>query len=211
MGAFFTNVQVYTGGRPHAAIREGIIGAVRAQAAAAGQAEDPSLEDVGDEDDGGRIVLIAPAGSEPWITVYDSATESQADEPLHDLGERLSRIGGAAVTVLVHDSDILQLRLYRGGAEADHYNSVPDYFEDVTDDERAAVAGQADRWAGLLAEGATPDALQAAWTTDVVFAEDLLRDVAALLGWDEERCSVGYRYLMEDEPDLDGFTRLAFR
>src|SRR3954471_16260707 len=103
MGSFLTNVQVFAGERPVEDVRTAIIAALRSRAAEAGLVEDATLAD----DDAERIVMIGPAGSEPWIAVYDKLTEDQDPESLSELGSALSRVGAAAVTVLVHDSDIL--------------------------------------------------------------------------------------------------------
>lgn len=207
MGSFFTNVQVHTGGRPAGEVHQAIVATLRAQAAAAGLEEDDALDDEVAE----RAIYLAPVGPQPWIAVYDSATEDQDTEILSDLGRQLSRVGSAAVTVLVHDSDVLEMRLFRGGQQEDRYNSYPDYFEEDPDAERQPVVGDAERWRPVLAPGATPDVLRAAWGTPTVFAEEIPRTLAPLLGWDPNRCGTGFRYLSEVADDVTGFTRLAFR
>src|SRR5690348_10112384 len=103
MGSFFTNVQVFAGDRPVEDVREAVIAALRQRAAEAGLEEDETIED---DEDAERVVMIGPAGPERWIAVYDQLTEDQDPDSLRELGEALSQVGAAAVTVLVHDSDI---------------------------------------------------------------------------------------------------------
>jgi hypothetical protein len=134
MGSFFTNVQVFAGQRPVADVRAAIIAAIRQQAIAAGLEED---ETIVDDEDAERVVTIGPAGSGSWIAVYDERTEDQDAESLRELGEALSQVGAAAVTVLVHDSDILQMQLYQQGAQVDAYHSYPNDYRDDPDEPRA--------------------------------------------------------------------------
>jgi hypothetical protein len=206
VGSFFTNVQVHTGERAAAEAREMIVEALRQWVAGAGLIEDASLAD----EDAERVIMIGPAGPESWIAVYDSATEDQDTEKLHALAEMFSRVGAAAVSVLVHDSDILEMCLCRDGAQIDLYNSFPNYFDEDAEG-RAPASGEATRWGVALASGATPEALRVAWETQDLFAEDTLTRVAPLLGWDSARYAVGYRYLPEIVSGLSAFTRLAFR
>lgn len=66
-----------------------------------------------------------------YIVVYDSETESQDEELLTDLSERLSRqLACVAFAVLNHDDDVLMYWLYNTGTLLDHYNLDPGYFED---------------------------------------------------------------------------------
>jgi hypothetical protein len=220
MGSFFTNVQVSTGERAAEEVRAGIVAALRERAREAGLEEDDSLSD----EEAERVILIAPLGPEPWIAVYDEVAEGQDHDVLQELGAALSRAGNASVTVLVHDSDVLETHLYRSGVHVDRYNSYPNYGDEDPDKEREPVVGNAPLWQPVLTNGATPASLRAAWETHDTFAEDALARIAKQLGWSEERCMDGFRFrarahwVMDGgrsptrvEPDLTGFTRLAFR
>src|SRR4051812_20010499 len=94
VGGFFTNVQVHTGDRSPAEVREEIVGALRRWIASEGFVEDSGLAD----DDADRVILVAPAGPEPWIAVYDAATEDQDTDKLRALAELLSQHARAAVS-----------------------------------------------------------------------------------------------------------------
>ena len=207
MGSFFTNVQVSTGGRTIDEIHAAIVAALRQRARETGLEEDETLSD----EEAERTIMVAPPGPEPWITVYDEITEDQDPDTRRDLGEALSRVGGAAITVLVHDSDILEMRLCQNGAQVDVYNSYPNYFVQDPNKTREPPVGNAALWGTVLAPGATPEALRAAWEVRETFAEWALPRIAVLLGWNREWCAEGFRYLADVADDLTGFTRLAFR
>jgi hypothetical protein len=220
VGSFFTNVQVHTGDRAPADVREAVIMTLRASAVADGFVEDATLS----AEDADRVIYIGPVTAGPWISVYDEATEDQDDVSRRSLAARLSQVVGAAVSVLVHDSDVLELRLWQRGTEVDVYNSAPDYFELADqistgkeplalplDYERTPPIGTAALWAPVLASDATPEALLAAWTIHDLFAEDTLARLAPLFNWDLTGCQVGYDYLPGSDLDLGTFARLAFR
>lgn len=214
MGAFFTNVQVHVGSQSSEAVRNRIAEILCAWITSQGfeQGEDDSVEP-------DRVVLIAPADDTPWISTYDEVTEDQDEQVLRELTQRVSAAANAAVGVLVHDSDVLQLYLCRDGSVIDAFNNQPDYFVGVlpgvpapSDADREQAAGHSERWAALLGPPATPCDLRAAWDTRPVRVEDMLARVAAVLGWDAARCATGLTNLRQDRPpvDLTPFMRLAF-
>ena len=217
VGSFFTNVQVHAGERSPDEVREAMIAAVRTYVRAAGFEE---ISESSDEEPD-RVILVAPPGPGPWIAVYDEATDDQDTELLRALAEALSPAGNAAVGILVHDSSFLLLQLCRAGAQVDVFHSRPEHYDDPgrpdyagrpsTPEERQAVAGRPDLWFDLLVPGATPAQLRAALDTRPTFADDMLWSVARLVGWDAQRCGIGYTYLSRGEQDLTGFARLAFR
>lgn len=198
MGAFFTNVQVRGGDR--AAIAR----ALRADASASGMDEH--------EGEGAdRTILILPPDEGGWVAVFDERTESQDLASLEALGALLSRVTSSpAVSVLVHDSDVLDLRLYRDGARVDRYDSFPGYFEGkASKKQKAAAAGHPERWSDLLAGGSVEE-LRAAWTGEDLFAEGALARTCELIGCDPRRASVGYRYALQ-EALPEGTLTLRFR
>lgn len=207
MGSFFTSVQVHTGGVPTQEARASVIELVRRWVVQSGYQEIAEA----DADEADRLVLVAPVDDTPWIAVYDEATEDQDARQLDGLAQALAAGGRAAVGVLVHDSDILQLRLCQDGQLADVFNSRPDYFDELSDQERARVAGQPERWRPVLADGATPDDLRLAWLQRPVRAEEVLSEVARLLRMNPRRCATGSHGLRRGEADTRGFSRLAFR
>lgn len=189
MGAFFTNVMVRVGDRSV----EPLLEALREAAAAEG------LDELEDGDGADRGVVVTPADAGGWVAIYDQATEGQDVDALEAVAALASRaLGAPAVTALVHDSDVLDLRLFEAGERVDRYDSFPGYFGGkVTKKQRADASGHPERWRGVLIAGATTEALRKAWTAEDHFAERTLRKTCALIGCDPSRASVGYRYALE--------------
>src|SRR4051812_44678927 len=101
MGAFFTNVQVRGGDA--AELRQAIVADAGARGA----------DEVSEGDEADRVVAILPP-QDGWIALYDQATEMQDMVSLERLAMLASR-GAVAVSIAIHDSDILDLRLYEDG------------------------------------------------------------------------------------------------
>jgi hypothetical protein len=192
VGAFFTNVQVRSAD-PQVVQR--IAEALRAQAREAGLVAAAE----GETSDRG-VVIAPPQGG--WIAIYDEATETQEPARLEALAQLAARAsGGHAVEVLVHDSDVLSLRLHdASGALVDELNSHPSYFGDLDEAQQHAVRGVAERWVPVIAAGRTAADLERAWRGEPVFAEQLLRAIAPVLGMDVGRVAMGYRYADGDAP-----------
>ncbi|HEY3357474.1 MAG TPA: hypothetical protein VGQ83_29760 [Polyangia bacterium] len=190
MGSFFTNVQVFRGDH---VTTDALVAALQEVAAAEGLVPAAAVEAAD------RALVVAPAGPR-WLAIYDERTESQDVTALEALAAQSSRaLETVAVAVLVHDSDVLELRLYERGALVDRYCNRPDYFGKVSKKEKAAAAGHADRWQPLLAADATAEALRLAWAGTPLFVEDMLAKVAGLLGWGEGQSLVGYDSLADTE------------
>lgn len=186
MGAFFTNVQLRLDDDAGLAR---LVSLFTAKVSELGY----GLASEGEAAD--RTISFARSGS--WIAVYDEATDSHA-VPLAELAAMLSReLSAPAITVSVHDSDVLDLELWEAGERRDVYSSAPSYFDEPSDEQLRAVAGKPAAWRSLLARGRTEEELRSAFTKELSFAEDTLREIAELLGLDPSLVSVGYRYAAE--------------
>lgn len=179
MGRFFTNVHV----RPRAGLRdarETLLAALEARAKSEGlvAASPPERCD--------RLVAVGTPADRGWITVADESTEPQDADVLETLAKSLSTaVDGYALAVLVHDSDVLDLRLIDKGRRVDHFVNNPDYFDDRgtrSTKARQAVRGRPEAWAPLLVNKSETDALEAAFRSTPVFAEEMLAEIARLLG-----------------------------
>ncbi|HND19637.1 MAG TPA: hypothetical protein PLB18_09700, partial [Acidobacteriota bacterium] len=158
MGAFFTNVQVFRGEVPLEEIEEKVSTVVR-QWVCSGSFHEVAAHEVAD-----RTVFIAISAEKKWISVFDEATESQDQATLASLSKTLSQaIGAPTVSILVHGSDVLDLRLYRDGDLIDTYINRPDYFEPVSAKDRKKYLGKPDLWREILADPATPKTLRSVW------------------------------------------------
>ncbi len=205
MGAFFTNVQVR--GSDVAIVAD----ALRADADTRGM-DALANDDAGAAD---RVVLVLPP-EQGWITIYDEATEGQDIQSLEALAAASSRATESfAFTVCIHDSDILDLRLFDRGARVDRLDSDPTYYGSVrpSKKERAAKAGNAAAWFALLDnDPARRDRLAEAFASQSLFAESMLRAVCDVVGCEPMRAATGYRYAIQDGTELpDGTITLRFR
>jgi hypothetical protein len=203
MGSFFTNVQVHARRLDPGQARDGVIDALRRLLSEEGF--------VPADGEGADRTIVVDAGRE-WISVYDEACEGQQQDILDRLALALSkRLETEALTILVHDSDVLELRLFRSGEIVDRFNNNPSYFGKANAAERTAAAGNADRWGPILSAPADVEGLRAVWAKETLFAEDTLAALSELVGLDRDRASTGYSHLEQDEPDDPRYVKLAFR
>jgi len=138
-----------------------------------------------------------------WVTVYPEATEDQNEKTICAIAGGLSQTLKADVLgFLVHDSDIAMYWLFRNGALTDEFNCAPEYFgEHVNEKTRARVRGNTDALLPLCVDGTTcaqldevlhpPDGPPA-------MAEDMVIELAKLLGIDDTRASLGFNYFDEE-------------
>lgn len=139
-----------------------------------------------------------------WISFYDEIAATQDADEIIRIGSRLSKqVSASVLAFLVHDSDILQYWLFSDGRVEDEYNSVPDYWDDPTDEERTRLRGRPDtlfQRLGLPSNGMLAAALHAD-DDAYVFAEERLAQVAAAINLDGERSSIDFRDLLNNECD----------
>ncbi|HUR80894.1 MAG TPA: hypothetical protein VM733_09015 [Thermoanaerobaculia bacterium] len=171
MGSFVNHVQIAAGPDALPRVRE----AVRHVAAARG------LEEVNEsEADRGFALVWDP--DHRWITFIDEIFDSRDLEGLERAGAELSAaIGAPCVSVLVHDGEDLDVRLFAGGKRVDA-------------DRRPR--GAARKWTPVVPDTA---ALERVWTA-ADLGESALEELAKLFGWNEAHAFLGFRYLR----DLDG-------
>lgn len=187
MGSFFTNVQVRVPDGVSPAMLAGRLRAVvEKQLVAEGFAISEGPAD--------REILLAPAGR--WLAFYDARTEDQDDTVevwARDLSQALET---EAVSVLVHDSDVLALTLFAHGKLRDRFDSNPGFAgkkpSKITAEARAA------KWAGILAPGHDATELAAVFAAKHVFAETALNVFAPAIGAELAALGTGYNYLTRD-------------
>ena len=117
-----------------------------------------------------------------WTSLYEERASEQDDEHIRDLVGGLSAdLDVAAISFMVHDSDVACYWLFDGGRLLDSYNSCPDYFDDdVTDDDPASPSGgQTDTLLPYCREGVERDDLTAILTQDTLFAENVVEQFFA--------------------------------
>lgn len=149
-----------------------------------------------------------------WVTIYSEVTESQDDEILREIAGGLSeRLNTDVIAFLVHDSDVALYWLFRNGALVDEFNSDPLYFGgDVSDAALDRVRGDTDALLPLCAEGTMREQLDEILHPPdgpPIMAEDIVMELAKLLGIDEMRATLGFNYFTEEAsdslPDADAF------
>lgn len=143
-----------------------------------------------------------------WNSLYEQRASEQNEEWICELTAGLSRdLNVAAIAFLVHDSDIACYWLYDGGKLLDEYNSCPHYFDDFSD--ASGGLGPSDSKPDVLVRycqpGTTTAQLEAILNQQVVFAEGIIEQLAALLGIGLERALANYEDLAEgvDEDLVD--------
>jgi hypothetical protein len=141
-------------------------------------------------------MLISVAS--PWVVIVDDGAVGSTDELDWWAAAITSRLHTDAFAAHLYDSDVLELRLFSNGSLLDRFNNKPGYFGAVNEAEIEIARGQPDRWASILTDGATPEALREVWDAKRTSADHILDDVAQLLGIDAQLLAVGF------EGDLPG-------
>jgi hypothetical protein len=206
MGAFFTNVQLLVRGQDERAKKILLLKELYALA------EDADLTEAAPGEEPDRSILIESGGG--ILSVFDEATEGQNGEVMFELASRLARaLSAQAMTVTVHDSDVLLLTLVDAeGDLVDTYNSYPSLFGKVSAAEKKRVAGDPSKWVAFLREGATTKDLASTWKEEKNFCEDTLLKTLGLFGIERERATVGFRYASKSEKRTGRvYEKLEFR
>jgi hypothetical protein len=142
-----------------------------------------------------------------WVTVYDEASDDQDDRIIDEVGRGLSRaLSTSVLAFLVHDSDIFHYWLFQKGELIDEFDSNPEYFgHRVSEARLSRLRGNPEALLPLCRPGITraqietilhdPDTLAA-------MADDILSDLADVLGIDEGRALLRFHYFEEEGADM---------
>lgn len=122
------------------------------------------------------------------------------------LGTSISASAGVpAIGTLVHDSDLLFMRLYRNGRMADTIINDLDLFNEMFEGSRPRKRnGLPSKWAEVCSPGVNPVELKAIWEKERVFAEDALALAAELLDIPADAAMRGY----ETDSDFNQHTKV---
>jgi hypothetical protein len=215
MGADFSNHRLFAGMADATACRTAAIGALRSFFL------DNDFEEVAEEDDADRSVVVGPPGR--WIFVGDSAGSTEcADPEAFDALSRALSSQAPLVSSKMSDDAALHFYLYRQGRLEDRFgNAAFPFFAFATEEEALAFRGKPELWGDLLVDPTQVPALCAAWVQQWR-ARDILSTTAQLLGWEPELLWVGYTYddegipmkydelLRDSEVNLQGFEEFHF-
>lgn len=153
-----------------------------------------------------------------WVTVYAEATEDQNDETMRTVAKGISKsLKTDVLGFLVHDSDIAMYWLFRNGTLADEFNSAPDYLgEEVDEETRTRLRGSTDALLPICLPGTTREQIEVVIHPIDEFplmAEEIVADLAKLLGIDDARVGLGFEYFDAEAeeilPDADKFTPIG--
>jgi len=116
-----------------------------------------------------------------WISVFPNH-RGQSDKPSIETSKRLSY---DIFHLIVHDDDIFLYYFFRGGQLVDHYNSCPDYFQEVSAEVKRQCRGRPELFQDLLRK---PELLRKLYTLlsadskKYTFEEERMRKFVELLG-----------------------------
>jgi hypothetical protein len=133
-----------------------------------------------------------------WVTVYDEASDDQSDVILREIAMGLSETLNTAVfAFVVHDSDVFLYWLFQSGRLIDELDSDPEYFGNkVNEATRARLRGNTAALLPLCRPGTTAAEIDAVLHDPDApsgIADELLADLAELLGMDDTRTALGFR------------------
>ena len=150
MGAFISNIQVFSEGKDTSMLLDKLENAITDRLI-------NGVYEIADDADSADRSLILQMSSDRWISVYDQKLDEQDINAMDAIGTTISRLGVPAVGSIVHDSDLLMMRLYRNGGTADTIVNDLDIFNEMMEGSRRRKRnGLASKWAEVCAPGVEP-------------------------------------------------------
>jgi WD40 repeat protein len=139
--------------------------------------------------------LLGPALN-GWISVFPNASR-QNDQISVEIAKRLS---DDIFHLIVHDDDIFSYDFYRDGRLIDQYNSWPDSFEEVSEEEKQQCQGRPELFQDLLHQPKTLGKLKTLLAAGkFTFESERMAQFVGLLGLQNALSS--YEYLWAGERD----------
>ncbi len=142
-----------------------------------------------------RFLLGSPLSG--WISVFPNDS-GQNDRISVEIAKRLPH---DIFHLIVHDDGIFGYFFYRDGKLIDRYNSCPDYFEEVSDEDKQQCQGRPELFQYLLPKPESLDKLKALLIADknieIVFEHERMAQFVELLGLQNALSS--YEYLQAGE------------
>lgn len=196
MGAFFSNIQIYTPNTVKESIRDSIINFIKSYITKNGYIE------VNEEDEADRTIAISQVTNDSWISIYDEALESQNINQMDKIVSDLSiELKTKAVGVTVHDSDIIRLGMFHNG------NFVGELSNVVK--RKKKMNPVYDFLEAINISGTSREDFLNAFTKKSVFAEEILHKIAGITNMDSTQCMSGFNYL--NDVKIENLTYLRFK
>jgi hypothetical protein len=193
MGSFFTNVQVSVKEITTQQASASIIEAIRDLMSSKGYVE------VDDERVATRKIKIAFKTADLWMSVYDEGTEMQHADILDELSATLSTTcDKIAISILVHDGDLLEVAIFRNGTKKSQITNWPGYFEGSLPSTEPIFKGEGpDKLKDLLVNDQAVSMLYDTGQTGGSAEEAIviLKKMSGLFGWDSELSTLGFNTL----------------
>ncbi|MDR2706832.1 MAG: hypothetical protein LBC02_13715 [Planctomycetaceae bacterium] len=99
----------------------------------------------------GRFSYILTPPSDGWISLFLDENGIMIDDIDDEICLKLSQYCNSLVLkIKEHDSDVFYYTCFFNGNVIDSFDSCPDYFENVTNDEKNKLHGKPERWVDLL-------------------------------------------------------------
>jgi tetratricopeptide (TPR) repeat protein len=140
-----------------------------------------------------------------WVSFFPESSSGETDELVPTIATQLAL---DIFHLAVHDDDDFVYRFYRAGTLVDEYDSAPDSFEEISDEEKERLQGRPELFRDLLAKANSFDKLEALLRADrekFVFESERLAKFAKLLGLPNASCSYDYLQRAEDAAEVEDF------
>jgi len=145
--------------------------------------------------EGDNRFLVGPPLS-GWISIFAN-NSGQSDDISAEIAKLIPH---DIFHLIVHDDDIFSYYFYRKGTLVDQYNSCPDYFHEVSDEEKRQCMGRPEQFQDLLPDPASLSELKSLLNADkakYTFEQERMTKFVELLGFPNGLSS--YEYLQSGE------------
>lgn len=201
MGTSVSSVHVFCGTEPVIDVLTRVLSATRSSLTDDGFVEvTDERERPGPER---RNLLVGRGEGERWLSIFD---EDDATDPERLAAVLSERARTSAVSLQVNDSDVVVLNLFVEGRRID--TLVVSAGSDGTGGLRM---GSPELWNAVLTPGMRPADLERACQRQELFAEDLLPDIAEVLGLDVDVLAADFRSVDSGMVPLANKVSLRFR
>lgn len=196
MGSFLTNIQIYE--KDQAKIRKAIVKSLSTDYEVALPDEKAS-----------RSILIKRSENS-WSAIYDTALEDQDIDLLYTTAAGISdELETGAISILVHDSDLLNMCLFNNGETINNYWNDPDFLsESIPQYEIEKLKGNPKLWEPFFRKGCSAGDLKKIWEAEETFAEDILQKSVPYFGFSQEDCFLTYQDILDD---AEGWEEIRFK
>jgi hypothetical protein len=199
VGSFITNIQVYE--KNLSKIKEAILKKLHLDYKEALPGEDVD-----------RIILIKPS-TNIWSTIYDQELDNQDLDLLYNLAKVVSsELDVSTISILVHDSDVLNLCLFRKGDTINSYWNDPDFLSDSLPKYKLnKLKGNPLLWQEQLMDSYSAKDLKKIWRSPEIFAEEILKQSVPYFGFNMDDCFLGYQVVKDSYKEWDNYLEINLK